>query len=81
MALPEGEATGVVRRTGCGVCVPPEDPAALAAAIVALREDPARLAGLANASAKAAPGFSRQAQADLMLEILARMATLQAKTR
>jgi glycosyltransferase involved in cell wall biosynthesis len=81
MALPEGEATGVVRRTGCGVCVPPEDPAALAAAIVALREDPARLAGLANASAKAAPGFSRQAQADRMLEILARMATLQAKTR
>lgn len=73
MALPEGEATGVVRRTDCGVCVPPGDPSALAAAIVALREDPARLASLANAAQLAAPGFSRQAQAETMLKLLAKI--------
>jgi glycosyltransferase involved in cell wall biosynthesis len=72
MALPEGEATGVVRRTHCGVCVPPGDPAALAAAIVALREDPAGLAALAASARAAAPGFSRQAQAERMLAVLAK---------
>src|SRR5690606_23359743 len=29
MSLPEGEATGIVRRTGCGVCVAPEDAPAM----------------------------------------------------
>ena len=33
MSLPEGEATAIVRKTGCGVCVPPENPTEMAAAI------------------------------------------------
>lgn len=39
-AAPEGEVTALVREAGCGVCVPPEDPRAMAAAIRALADDP-----------------------------------------
>jgi glycosyltransferase involved in cell wall biosynthesis len=40
-AAPEGELTRLVRAAGCGSCVPPEDPAAMAAAIRTLAGDPA----------------------------------------
>src|SRR6202043_2837436 len=40
MSLPEGEATGIVRTMDCGVCVPPENPAAMAAAIERLAGGP-----------------------------------------
>jgi len=70
MSLPEGEATGIVRSTGCGVCVPPEDPAALAAAIAALADDALRMQALRAASLAAAPSYSRAAQARLMLSVL-----------
>ena len=40
MSLPEGEATGIVRTMECGVCVPPENPAAMAAAIERLAGSP-----------------------------------------
>jgi glycosyltransferase involved in cell wall biosynthesis len=40
-AAPEGELTRLVRAAGCGRCVPPEDPAAMAAAIRTLAGDPA----------------------------------------
>lgn len=41
-AAPEGELTALVRDAGCGVCVPPEDPRAMADAITAIADDPAR---------------------------------------
>lgn len=37
-----GEGAGIVERSGAGVAVPPEDPAALASAIVSLLRDPDR---------------------------------------
>jgi glycosyltransferase involved in cell wall biosynthesis len=52
------------------VTVPPEDPHALADAIMDLAGDPTRLAGLRLSSARAAQRFSRQVQADRMLERL-----------
>lgn len=70
MSLPAGEATRIVERTGCGVCVPPEDPRAMADAIVALADDPERLAQLRRASVAAAPDYSRDRQAALMAGIL-----------
>jgi colanic acid biosynthesis glycosyl transferase WcaI len=48
-AVPEGEATALVRRSGGGVTVPPEDAAALAAALRALSRDPAACASFARA--------------------------------
>jgi colanic acid biosynthesis glycosyl transferase WcaI len=41
-SAPRGEVTAVVEAAGCGLCVPPEDGAALAAAIRELTDDPAR---------------------------------------
>ncbi len=50
VAAPVGELTGLVDRAGCGWNVPPEDPAAMAAAIrdVAAHRDEARRRGLAG---------------------------------
>lgn len=70
MSLPEGEATGIVKRTGCGVCVPPEDPRAMAAAIVELAGDAKKMSALCGAAVKAAPLYSRETQAQRMAEVL-----------
>jgi colanic acid biosynthesis glycosyl transferase WcaI len=69
MSLPEGEATDLLKQTGAGICVPPEDPQSLAEAIVGLVGDPARMQELKVAALKAAPKFSRQANARSMLSL------------
>lgn len=74
MSLPEGEATAIVRRTACGVCVPPEDPQAMAAAIARLADAPSEAAALRQAALAAAPGFSREALAARMLALLQQVA-------
>jgi colanic acid biosynthesis glycosyl transferase WcaI len=71
MSLPEGEATGIVRGTGSGVCVPPENPDAMAAAIASLAGNPQQVADLRNAARTAAPRYSRDRLAMQMASILA----------
>ena len=44
MSLPDGEATGIIRATDAGVCVPPENPEALAEALRRLAAAPVELA-------------------------------------
>jgi glycosyltransferase involved in cell wall biosynthesis len=51
-----GDLAATVRATGMGVLVPPGDPAALAAALVAILTDPAERARLGGLSAAAAAG-------------------------
>lgn len=75
MALPEGEATGIVRETGVGEMIPPDDPAALARAVEALRDDPGRLAALRRACLAVAPQFSRDQQASRMIEVFESVVT------
>lgn len=70
MSLPEGEATGIIRRADAGVCVPPENPEALAAALRQLAASPVELARLRENALRAAPSFSRETQARMMLRIL-----------
>ena len=70
LCTPEGEASRIVRDAG-GVCLPPEDPVALADAVVALCGDPARRGALRSSALAAAPRYSREAQAAVMLEVLA----------
>jgi len=74
MSLPQGEATAIVKRTACGVCITPEDPAAMAQAAVELAGDADRMAALRSASAAAAPEYSRDRQARRMVEVLGRVA-------
>src|SRR5690606_13295280 len=71
MSLPQGEATRIVEQTRCGVCVPPEDPRAMADAVASLAADPSRMATLRAASSAAAPEYSRDRQAAKMASILA----------
>jgi colanic acid biosynthesis glycosyl transferase WcaI len=70
MSLPEGEATNIVRTMECGVCVPPENPAAMAAAIERLAGSPVDRQRLAAAARAAAPLYSRDALAASMLGVL-----------
>jgi len=70
MSIPEGEATSIVRNTGSGVCVQPEDPGALADAVVRLADDREELARLGRRAREAAGRYSRDALADKMLRIL-----------
>lgn len=70
MSLPEGEATAIIRATNSGVCVPPEDPDAMAAAIQSLADDPALVGAYRKAARAAAPSYSRDRQAALMVDIL-----------
>ena len=76
MSLPEGEATAIIRATASGVCVPPEDPQAMADAIAALADDPARMASLRQTARAAAPAFTRDAQARKMADVLMDVALL-----
>lgn len=74
MSLPEGEATGIIRRSGAGVCVPPEDPQAMAEAICQLADDPKTMTGLRQTAFRVAPDYSRQTQADRMVSLLGQVA-------
>ncbi len=68
VAAPEGELTRLVRETACGVCVPPEDPAAMADAIAALAADPDGRRGMgARGRAVALERYDRRALAALFV--------------
>ena len=73
---PSCEAAVIAVEGDCGVAVPPENPAALAAAIRALARDPARVAWLGARARQVAARFDRpvavQAYADLFRETLSR---------
>lgn len=70
LAAPTGEASAIVLGDGAGLHVPPEDPAALAAAVSRLSRDAAARERFAAASLAAAPGHSRETQAREMLAVL-----------
>lgn len=74
MSVPEGEATALVRREGCGVVVPAADPTALAEAIRSLARSPARVAELRARALSAAPRHSRDRHAEHMLAVLEQVA-------
>jgi glycosyltransferase involved in cell wall biosynthesis len=80
MSLPDGEATGILRDAGAGVCVPPEDPQAMARAIEALKDDPAQCAALRESGLEAARNYSRDQQAEKMLAVLEQAAGLSASS-
>ena len=74
LSLPKGEASGIIENTGAGIVIPPEQPEQLAAAVVRLYENPDVRATLAKASLAAAEHYSRDRQANRMLEVLEKVA-------
>lgn len=67
---PVGEGSALVAAEEVGLCVPPEDPEALAAAVRRLQDDPELRARLATNGRKAAANYSRERQAEGTLEVL-----------
>jgi glycosyltransferase involved in cell wall biosynthesis len=63
----EGVAADMVSAYGAGVCVPPEDPAAMAAALLELRDDEALRERLQSGCRKLAKDFDRRVLAEKML--------------
>lgn len=69
-----GEAAELVGGAGCGVCVPPGDPEALAAAIGALVDDPGRRRAMSEAGRRLGREFDRARLADRLLGLLEEVA-------
>jgi glycosyltransferase involved in cell wall biosynthesis len=67
----EGVAADIVTAYGAGVCVPPEDAGAMAAAIRKLRDDPALREKLKEGCRKLARDFDRRMLAEKMLHEIA----------
>jgi glycosyltransferase involved in cell wall biosynthesis len=67
LAAPDGEAADIVRGTGAGIVLAPENPRALAEAVKSLSASPSTMAQLAERALAAAPLFTREKQARDML--------------
>jgi glycosyltransferase involved in cell wall biosynthesis len=72
---PKGEAAELVQTAGAGEWIAPEDPAALAQAVLAWKNDPAKVLSYEKKAADAAQQHSRDRLAREMLEILSRLST------
>jgi colanic acid biosynthesis glycosyl transferase WcaI len=59
VAAPESDAARIVRESGCGLAVDPDDPVGVARAIRQLREDPARLAEMGRRAKETADRYAR----------------------
>ncbi len=81
LAIPKGETSQIVERTGAGLHVPPEDPARLSAAIVSLRRGPDQLSTMRTAALEAVTAYSRDAQAGRFLAAKTRSYLLQDERR
>jgi glycosyltransferase involved in cell wall biosynthesis len=70
MALPDGEATTLVKQYNCGVVIQPEDAEQLTKTIIELKENSDQLYKYKQSSLKASLEFSRDVKANEMLELL-----------
>jgi putative colanic acid biosynthesis glycosyltransferase WcaI len=59
VAAPESDAARIVRESGCGIAVDPDDPEAVARAIRELRNDPMRLAEMGHRARETAGKYAR----------------------
>jgi colanic acid biosynthesis glycosyl transferase WcaI len=74
LAAPDGEAADIVRTTGAGIVLAPENPQVLAQAVKSLSESPDTVARLATLALTGAPLFTREKQARDMLAALEEVA-------
>ena len=70
LAAPIGEASRIIAEDGAGLHVAPEDPAALANAVLELEGDPSQCKAMAEKGLLAAPTHSREHQACHMAQVL-----------
>ncbi len=70
MSLPEGEATRIIQADEVGICVPPENPQAMADAIIELADSAETMARYRTNALTAAQNYSRERLAKEMLTLL-----------
>jgi glycosyltransferase involved in cell wall biosynthesis len=70
VAAAECDAARIVTEAECGLAADPDDPAAVAKAIRALRDDPARLAAMASRAREVASKYARVKELDRFTEIM-----------
>jgi colanic acid biosynthesis glycosyl transferase WcaI len=70
VAAKESDAARIVTEEGCGMWADPDDPAAVAAAIRALRSDPARLIEMGRRAQESALRYARVGELQHLIEIM-----------
>jgi glycosyltransferase involved in cell wall biosynthesis len=70
VAPEQSDVARIVRRVGCGLVADPDDPTAVAAALLEFRRDPSRLAAMGARARAAAREYDRLAQLQLFLQTL-----------
>jgi colanic acid biosynthesis glycosyl transferase WcaI len=64
------DAARIITETGCGMCADPDDPAAVAAALSQLRNDPARLAQMGVRAREVAAKYARVNELDRFVNVM-----------
>ena len=70
VAAPQSDAARIVRESGCGLAVDPDDAAGVAAAIQALRNDPSRLAEMGRRAQETAGKYARVNELERFVAII-----------
>ena len=70
IAAAESDAARIVRETGCGIFADPDDPAAIAAAIRELRNDPNRLIQMGIRAKETAAKYARVDELESFVEVI-----------
>ncbi|MDE3169266.1 MAG: glycosyltransferase family 4 protein [Acidobacteriota bacterium] len=70
VAAANSDAARIVTGSDCGVAADPDDPMAVAASILRMRDDPARVAEMSARARAVAPNYARVAQLERFTEIL-----------
>jgi colanic acid biosynthesis glycosyl transferase WcaI len=70
VAPAESDAARIVRESGCGIAVDPDEPAAVAGAIRELRDNPARLAQMGRRARETANKYARVSELQKFAEII-----------
>jgi glycosyltransferase involved in cell wall biosynthesis len=74
VAAPETDAARIVRESGCGLAVDPDDAAGVAAAIQELRNDPSRLAEMGRRARETAGKYARVNELERFVAIIEEVA-------
>jgi colanic acid biosynthesis glycosyl transferase WcaI len=70
VAAAESDGARIVRKSGCGISADPDDPAAIAAAIRELRDDPNRLAQMGFRAKETAAKYARVNELERFVEVI-----------